>query len=104
MKPKYLKIFKGRNAVELLFDNYQNLQKWLVLNNLDEWDGFSFLNENSQRTTLSTFFGTHFYTARKSFERIVIDEKPCDILRKTLVFSSEETAKLIVKPKRNMVI
>lgn len=50
MKPKYLKIFKGRNAVELLFDNYQNLQKWLVLNNLDEWDGFSFLNENSRRT------------------------------------------------------
>ena len=35
MKPKYVRVLRGRNALELQFGNFELLKQWLELNNLD---------------------------------------------------------------------
>ncbi|KHN80086.1 hypothetical protein Tcan_15747 [Toxocara canis] len=46
VKPKYTRVLKGRNTIELCFENFDELKRWLSLNNMErDADGFPVLPE-----------------------------------------------------------
>ncbi|KAK6104381.1 hypothetical protein QQG55_16050 [Brugia pahangi] len=55
LKPKYIKVLKGRCAIEMLFDNLAKMEEWLAANYLDiNSDGLPVVLELSQKPTLTS--------------------------------------------------
>lgn len=56
LRPKHIHVTKGTNAVELRFENFDMLRRWLNLNNLDHGvDGLPvWLEPESEAVTLAS--------------------------------------------------
>ncbi|EJW84071.1 hypothetical protein WUBG_05019 [Wuchereria bancrofti] len=55
LKPKYIKVLKGRCAIEMLFDNLAKMEEWLAANYLDiNSDGLPVVLELPQKPTLTS--------------------------------------------------
>uniref|UniRef100_A0A5S6PIH6 Uncharacterized protein n=1 Tax=Brugia malayi TaxID=6279 RepID=A0A5S6PIH6_BRUMA len=55
LKPKYIKVLKGRCAIEMLFDNLAKMEEWLAANYLDiNSDGLPVVLELPQKSTLTS--------------------------------------------------
>ncbi|KAL3993740.1 hypothetical protein ACH3XW_18820 [Acanthocheilonema viteae] len=55
LKPKYIKVLKGRYAIEMLFDNLEKMEEWLAANYLDiNPDGLPVVLELPQKPTLTS--------------------------------------------------
>lgn len=55
LKPKYIKVLKGRCAIEMLFDNLGKMEEWLAANHLDiNPDGLPVVLELPRKRTLAS--------------------------------------------------
>ncbi|VDK85440.1 unnamed protein product [Litomosoides sigmodontis] len=55
LKPKYIKVLKGRCAIEMLFDNVEKMEEWLAANYLDiNSDGLPVVLELPRKQTLAS--------------------------------------------------
>uniref|UniRef100_A0A0R3RXK8 CCHC-type domain-containing protein n=1 Tax=Elaeophora elaphi TaxID=1147741 RepID=A0A0R3RXK8_9BILA len=55
LKPKYVKVLKGRCAIEMSFDNLEKMEEWLAANYLDiNPDGLPVLMELPRKPTLAS--------------------------------------------------